>query len=219
MTPCMYAFLLCQPKKTKRSILVHLAKVYDPLEIVLPAMLQGKLLYRESCSQKNSWDAPLPKEIADQWKNWEKGLPETVSVKRSIPLSKEEIDAIQLHAFGDASGHGVCAAVCAVVTQASGASQGLITAKSLLAKQGLTIPLLELATGNMAVNLPTNVRQALEGLPLATIVHCWLDSSVFLHWIGDRGKYRQFVVNHVRKIWTTLTCYGIMFLQQRTRPI
>ena len=189
-------------EKTKRGNLTNLAKVYDPHGIASSAMLEGKLLYRESCVQKNTWDAPLSEEIADQWRKWEKGLPEAVSVKRSIPLYKEEIDEIQLHAFGDASGRGVCAAVYAVVTQVSGMSQGLVTAKCRLAKQGLTIPRLELVSGHMAVNLTTSVRQALEGLPLSTTVHCWLDSSVALHWIGDRGEYRQFVANRVRKIQT-----------------
>ena len=51
-------------------------------------------------------------------------------------------------------------------------SQGLVTAKSHLAKQGLTIPQLELMSGHMAVNLITNVHQALEGLTLATSDHC-----------------------------------------------
>ena len=142
-----------------------------------------------------------------------------MSVKRSIPLYKEEIDEIQLHAFGDASGRGVCAAVYAVVTQVSGVSQGLVTAKCRLAKQGLTIPRLELVSGHMAVNLATNVRQALEGLPLSTTVHCWLDSSVALHWIGDRGEYRQFVANRVRKFRPTQTSCGIMFPQPTTQPI
>lgn len=185
---------------TKRGILVNLAKVYDPLGLVSPVMLEGKLLYRESCSQKSAWDAVLPEEISKQWRKWERGLPEMVPIRRSIPVYQEEIEVIQLHAFGDASGRGVCATVYAVVTQASGVSQGLITAKSRLAKQGLTIPRLELVSGHMAVNLATNVRQALEGFPLATKVHCWLDSSVALHWISDRGEYRQFVANRVSKI-------------------
>ena len=138
MIPCMCAFLLCQPKR--RGILTNLAKVYEPLGIVSPVMLEGKLLYRDTCHQKKAWDAPLPEEIADWWRKWERGLSEALSVKRGIPLYQEEIDEIQLHAVGDASGRGVCAAVYAVVMQASGVSQGLITAKSCLAKQGLTIP-------------------------------------------------------------------------------
>ena len=99
-------------------------------------------------------------------------------MRRSISLYQEEIDEIQLHAFGDASDREVCAAVYALVKQASGISQGLITAKSRLAKQDLTIPRLELVSGHMALNLITNVRQALNGPALATKDHCWLDSSV-----------------------------------------
>lgn len=79
-------------------------------------------------------------------------------------------------------------------------SQGLVTAKSCLAKQGLTIPRLELVSGHMAVNLIANVPQALEGLTLATSDHCWLDNSVALHWIADKGEYRQFVQNRVSRI-------------------
>ena len=121
-------------------------------------------------------------------------------MRRSIPLYQEEIEEVTLHAFGDASGRGVCAAVYAVVTQNSGISHGLITAKSCLAKQGLTTPRLELVSGHMAVNLVANVCQALEGFPVASPVHCWLDSSVALYWIKDQGEYRQFVANRVRKI-------------------
>lgn len=69
-------------------------------------------------------------------------------------------------------------------------AQGLVTAKSRLAKQGLTVLCLGFVSGHMAVNLTSNVSQALEGLPLVTILHCWLDSSVALHWIEDRGEYR-----------------------------
>ena len=104
----------------------------------------------------------------------------------SIPLYQEEIDEIQLHAFGDASSRGVCA-VYAMVKQASGISHGLMAAKSRLAKQGLTIPQLELVSGHMAMNLITNVRQALEELTLAAKDYCWLDSSVALQWIADKG--------------------------------
>ncbi len=121
-------------------------------------------------------------------------------MKRFIPVYQEMIDVIQPHAFGDASGQGVCAAVYAVVKQASGLSQALITAKSRLVKQGLTIRRLELVSGHMAVNLATKVRKALEGLSVATMIHCWLDSSVAIHWISDRGEYRQFEANRVNKI-------------------
>ena len=35
---------------TKRGILANSAKVYDPLELASPAMLDGKRIYRETCN-------------------------------------------------------------------------------------------------------------------------------------------------------------------------
>ena len=93
----------------------------------------------------------------------------------------------------------MAASVYAVVKQSSAINQGLVTAKARLAKQGLTIPRRELVSGHMAVNLLTNVQDALQGFPV-TSLHCWLDSSVALHWILGGGDYKQFVANRVRKI-------------------
>jgi hypothetical protein len=107
---------------------------------------------------------------------------------------------VQIHAFGDASGKGISAAVYTVVTQESGTTQGLITAKSRTAQQCLTIPHLELVAGHKAVNLAANVRESLNGFGLDPDIQCWLDSTVALHWISDRGVYQQFVANRVRKI-------------------
>ena len=53
-------------EQTKRGILANLAKVYDPLGIVSPAMLEGKVLYRESCTEKKAWDSPLSKETMNK---------------------------------------------------------------------------------------------------------------------------------------------------------
>ena len=71
-----------------------------------------------------------------------------MSTRRSLATYREPVDAVVLHAFGDASGRRVATAVYAVVSQTSGVPQGLIAAKSRLAKRGLTIPRLELVAGH-----------------------------------------------------------------------
>ena len=101
--------------------------------------------------------------------------------------------------MGGASGQGVSAAVYGVISQPSGDSVGLIAAKARLAKQGLTIPRLELVSGHMATNLIVHVKEALEGFPVGEMF-CWLDSSVALHWIKGARSYKQFVSNRVQKI-------------------
>lgn len=84
-------------------------------------------------------------------------------VPRSIAQHQEEITSINLHAFGNASSQGVSTAVLRHHISIDGGSQGLMTAKSRLAKKGLTIPRLELVSGHMAANLVDNVKEALQG--------------------------------------------------------
>ena len=51
----------------------------------------------------------------------------------------------------------------------------------------------------MAVNLLTNVQDALARLPVKSL-YTWLDNSVALHWVRGAGEYKQFVASRVRKI-------------------
>ena len=183
---------------TKRGVLTKVAKIYDPLGLASPLSLTGKMLYREACNLKCAWDQALPIDLGKKWKRWERELPERIATVRSLAEYQEPVTSITLHAFGDASGNGVAAATYAVVSQPSGQTQGLVTAKARLAKQGLTIPRQELVAGHMAANLVTNVKEALEGFLVANS-YCWLDSTVALHWIRGEGNYKQFVQNRVRE--------------------
>lgn len=141
-----------QAELTKRGIPGKVPNVYDPLGLVSPTTLAGKLLYREACDLKIAWDRPLPEQVTKRWSKWESSLPRGVAAPRSIPKHRERITTINLHCFGDASGKGVSAALYAVVSQPSGIAVGLVTAKARLAKLGLSIPRLELASARMATH-------------------------------------------------------------------
>ena len=102
--------------------------------------LSGKVLYRDACNTRIAWDALLSCSLTDKWSKWEQNLPQQVSIPRTICQHHEKILSVDFHRFGDANAKGVSAAIYAVVKQTSGTSQGLVTAKSHLAKKGLTIP-------------------------------------------------------------------------------
>ena len=53
---------------TKRGILGKLARIYDPLGLVSPTTLQRKLIYRDACELKQTWDGPLPDALAARWR-------------------------------------------------------------------------------------------------------------------------------------------------------
>ncbi|XP_078365845.1 uncharacterized protein LOC144650069 [Oculina patagonica] len=182
---------------SKRGILSKVARIYDPLGLASPISLGGKHLYRDVCDAKLNWDTTLPSRLMQSWVRREERLPEQLTVLRSLAAYQEDIQRIELHAFGDASGKGVAGAVYAVVVQETGVNQGLVAARARLSKKGLTIPRLVLVSGHLAVNLLANVASALDGLPLMKR-YCWLDSTVALHWI--RSQAHQFVSNRVEKI-------------------
>lgn len=91
----------------------------------------------------NHWEKK-ERDLAKLWVEWESRLPESFTIQRSLVVHREEIEQLDLHSFGDACANGVAACVYAVIRQASGTNQGLIAARSRLAKQGLTILRLEL---------------------------------------------------------------------------
>ena len=184
---------------TKRGVLQTIASIYDPLGIVSPITLQGKLLFRELCDRGLTWDQQLPEDLRGRWKQFCGNLSTKMEMSRSLCLYREEIHSIELHAFGDASEKGISAVVYAVTQQPSGYSVGVIAARSRLAKKDTTIPRLELVSSHMAANLLENVKDALEGLPVTSTI-AWIDSKVALHWIKGEGNYKQFVNNRVKKI-------------------
>ena len=188
-----------QTPSTKRGVLSKLAKVYDPMGLASPLTLGGKLIYRDICKQKLPWDAELSGPLIQRWTKWEQTLPTGETVPRAIVDHQQPVLDLELHVFGDASTQGVGAAVYTVVRQQTGTTQRLVAAKGRLAKEGLTVPRLELISAHMATNLVVNVRNALDVLPTPR-VYAWLDSTVALHWICGNGQYRQFVANRVEKI-------------------
>ena len=110
---------------TKRSVLSTLAKIYDPLSIVSPTTLQGKIMYREICESNVAWDGELPKPLKKRWDNWSATLPEHFTISRTLAPYLQRIKEVTLHAFGDACNDGVSATV---YKQEQGTTQGLVCA-------------------------------------------------------------------------------------------
>ena len=57
---------------TRRGLLSVIYSVFDPIEFLQPAIIEGKLLLREmmSVTSKTDWDDPLPEPLYDKWTTW-----------------------------------------------------------------------------------------------------------------------------------------------------
>ena len=111
------SFPLGDVPATKRGILSKLAKIYDPLGLVSPLTLEGKLLFRVVCDAKLPWDTEINCEQLKRWRVWERSLPVEEEVPRLDAKYEEPIDEIELHSFGDASTKGVGKIFIGVMSQ------------------------------------------------------------------------------------------------------
>ena len=104
-----------------------------------------KVIYRELCDKKLSWDTETPQTLNRSFKKWVNDITNIpIEIARSIPTNKESITSADPHVFKDAFIIANCAAVYAVVNQFRAISQGPVASKSRISKRDLTNPRLEL---------------------------------------------------------------------------
>ena len=84
---------------TKRGVLSHLAKIYDPLGLASPVTLLGKQLYRDICDCNIPWDTQLPGSLLKRWKERNSSLTENFTVPRALAPHQQPILSLTLHAF------------------------------------------------------------------------------------------------------------------------
>lgn len=79
-------------KTTKRIATSIVARIYDPTGYLVPALLGGKILIQEMLrlssdkpadknQKKSDWDAALPAELCEKFKEWQTELPRLAEIK------------------------------------------------------------------------------------------------------------------------------------------
>ncbi|XP_042874774.1 uncharacterized protein LOC122254950 [Penaeus japonicus] len=176
---------------TKRSILSIIAKMFDPLGLISPFIMYGKILFQEVWKLKLDWDEELPLELKVKFQKWIHSSQSlnAFHVDRSYfpgMLWGDLKDNIELHGFGDASekGYGACVYLRVPVDNSS-FKVSLVMSKSRVAPiKALTLPRLELMGALLCSRLVNFVKNFLH-LDSRTKVMCWSDSTIALSWIKD----------------------------------
>lgn len=104
---------------TKRSILSKCSKLFDPLGLVGPVIVIGKILIQSLWKIQLGWDDLVPTEIQEQWSDCQNQLPLLSKIKFARCLTVADSVEIQLHGFCDASekAYGACIYVRATDSQ------------------------------------------------------------------------------------------------------
>ena len=87
-----FKFTLKQKKMTRRGLLSIISSVYDPLGLVAPFLLQGRLLNQDLRRANLGWDEVIPEKIqmVQRFK---------IFVANRVELIKDNSDESQWHHF------------------------------------------------------------------------------------------------------------------------
>ena len=95
---------------TKRLMLSEISKLFDPLSLLGPVIVLGKILIQQLWKGKISWDTPVPREIQEFWINYRQQLQLLNNVKFNRYILTPNAIEIQSYGFCDASkkAYGAC---------------------------------------------------------------------------------------------------------------
>ncbi|XP_062716004.1 uncharacterized protein LOC134291800 [Aedes albopictus] len=191
---------------TKRTVLSHIARLFDPLGLVGPVVTSAKIFMQaiwtltDDDGRPWSWDKELPTAFKDRWTTYQSQLPSLneLRVQRCVLLPAPT--SIQIHIFTDASENAYGACVYLRSTDSNGSIKvALLSSKSKVSPlKRQSIPRLELCGALMGAQLYEKV---VASLRLKADTFFWVDSTVVLSWLkSSPSTWATFVANRVSKI-------------------
>lgn len=186
---------------TKRSILSTVSKIFDPLGLISPTIVQAKLILQRLWETQVTWDESIPLELHTLWQQFFESLPNlnNVQIPRQVTIS-DFID-IQLHGFSDASELAFGACLYIRVTCPNGKHYSkLLCAKSKVAPmKRITLPRLELNAALLLARLVSKIETSLDMKIARKIL--WCDSTIVLNWLAaEPSNWHTYVANRVAEI-------------------
>ncbi|XP_058840862.1 uncharacterized protein LOC131696333 [Topomyia yanbarensis] len=187
---------------TKRSILSSISQLFDPLGLIAPVVIRGKLLLQDLWLTHCEWDQPVPASVAEKWGTYFVELSK-ISEYRTERYAFLPNSTIQLHTFCDASeiAFGACIYARSIDPEGNVRIQLLASKSRVAPLKRITLPRLELCAAVIGVQLHAHVVKALQ-LEISES-RFWSDSTVVLQWLqSPPNTWKTFVANRVSEIQT-----------------
>ena len=205
----------CNTVYTKRNILSQVAKIFDPLGLLVPIVLCAKLFMQECWRLKDekgkstSWDSPVTSKLNSRWCAFLHQLKDMTDIVIPRHLLIDKSREIQLHGFCDASlkGYGACIYLRSInsaetiLVRLICSKSRVAPVKSTEAPSDVTIPRLELCAAHLLARL---YNETIAALPLKIDRKIfWSDSTIVLQRLKKSPQsLPTFEANRVRGIQT-----------------
>lgn len=188
---------------TKRGVLSVIARIFDPLGFLAPAIFYAKFILQSIWRIGVSWDERLPPDLADKWQIFMAELPMLSKVKIPRYLGTYIGYRVILCGFCDASERGYAATVYVRLVASDGSiSVSLLGTKTKMAPmKSSTIPRLELCSAVLLARWMSRLKVTLDHKLFVTDVFAWSDSQIVLSWLNTpHTNFKIFVSNRVHQI-------------------
>lgn len=197
-------------KMTKRTLLSDMNKIFDPVGLLTPVLIKGKIFLQQLWNMKIDWDSPLPIDIKRRWENFYVKFKQIEKIRIPRKVLNTDCAVIELHGFADASqeAFGACVYVKSIFSDHN-TEVHLYTSKSRVAPlKQTTIPRLELSGALLLAELIYNIVLELAKVDVViepSNIFLWSDSTIVLSWLSTTKPLKVFVSNRVAQI-SDLTC-------------
>ena len=185
-----------QAPRTRRQLLHLVASLFDPLGMVCPVTIVGKIILQAAWKDTLEWDEEMSEPLQRQAREWWGDLKKIQSFKVERWCGATPETEHTLHCFSDASetAYGCCIYITSPTTR------HLVYAKAKVAPvKRQTLARLELQAAFMASSALDMVCNHVR-TPICE-VHCWTDSLTTFHWLNKPPHHwKTWVANRVAAI-------------------
>ncbi|XP_055589611.1 uncharacterized protein LOC129741843 [Uranotaenia lowii] len=194
---------------TKRKVLSDVARLFDPLGLVGPVVVQAKIFVQQLWKLQCDWDDKLTDDLSEQWREFRRNFVslDSLSVPRWVGLSVST-QSVEIHGFCDASekAYGACIYIRSV-DQNGSVLVRLLTSKSRVAplenlkqkKKKQSMPRLELSSALTLAHLYEKVQSSIKLTSAKS--YFWTDSMIVKCWLASPpSRWKEFVANRVSEI-------------------
>ena len=191
----------------------------DPLGLVSPCIITGRMLFQDATRLKTGWDEEVPGYIAEKWVQWVHSLNELNEVCFQRCLSPREATTYEVHNFSDASQKGFgCCSYLKSTSPNGKVHVALIMSKGRVSPmKHVTIPRLELQAAVMSAQMNEVVCRELD-LPVSQS-YFWVDSQIVLAYIKNKKKrLKTYVANRVSMIHSLSEVEQWKFIPGKENP-
>lgn len=198
--------LLPQPILTKRGILSEASRLFDPLGLLSPVIVQIKVFFQNLWIENLDWDDQLPAKLSEEWMKLRNNLLHVENIKIQRYIKTTSSDCLELHGFSDASKEAYSAVVYGRIRKSTGENiTVLLSSKTKVSPvKQLSIPRLELCGALLLKNLLMTVKETMR--TKIDKMYAWTDSTIVLDWLSAHPKHwNTFIGNRTSEILTNMS--------------